>query len=147
MLSRVVSSQGNPLICSCFLDYSLSPFTQNFLTGHLGSDSVSFFLFGVYFEGKYRIYCGRVRGQLADAVDFSCWICETPDDLIDFVKNFGVQEWEDGLSPTKNLEENPDAVCFQNYFGDFGASGIREELMQKPEEDFSVWKASTNEAT
>ena len=28
-----MSSKGNPLICSCFLDYSLSPFTQNFLTG------------------------------------------------------------------------------------------------------------------
>ena len=28
-----MSSQGNPLICSCFLDYSLSPFTQNFLPG------------------------------------------------------------------------------------------------------------------
>ncbi len=28
-----MSSLGNPLICSCFLDYSLSPFTQNFLPG------------------------------------------------------------------------------------------------------------------
>ena len=113
----------------------------------LGRIRYPFFLFAVYFDGKYRIYCGRVRGQIAEAVDFSCWICETADDLIDFVKNFLSKEWEDGLSPAKNLEENPDAVCFQNYFGDFGASGIREELMRKPEEDFSVWKASTNEAT
>ena len=29
-----MSSLGNPLICSCSLDYSLSPFTQNFLPGH-----------------------------------------------------------------------------------------------------------------
>lgn len=112
----------------------------------LGRVRYPFFLFAVYFEGKYRAYCGRVQGQLADAVDFSCWICETADDLIDFVKNFLSREWEDGLSPAKNLEENPDAVCFQNYFEDFGASGIREELMQKSEEDFAVWKASDDKA-
>lgn len=54
----------------------------------LGRVRYPFFLFAVYFDGKYRAYCGRVQGQLADAVDFSCWICETADDLIDFVKNF-----------------------------------------------------------
>ena len=32
-----MSNPGNPLISSCFLDYSLSPFTQNFLTGPTAS--------------------------------------------------------------------------------------------------------------
>lgn len=103
-----------------------------------------FFLFAVYFENQYRIYCGRVHDLIAGVLDFSLWLCETPDDLIDFTKNFLFAEWEDGLSPAKNLEEHPDAVNFQHYFGDFGASGIREELMVKPVEDFSVWKVEAN---
>ena len=110
----------------------------------LGRVRYPFFLFAVYFEGKYRIYCGRVWEPITGILDSSCWICETPGDLIDFAQNFLSGEWEDGLSPAKNLEVNPDAICFQNYFGDFGASGIREELMEKSEEDFAIWKVNAN---
>ena len=39
-----MSSPGNPLICSCFLDYSLSPFTQNFLTGQYNQSPADDFL-------------------------------------------------------------------------------------------------------
>lgn len=103
-----------------------------------------FFLFAVYFEEKYRIYCGRILEPIVGALDYNLWICETPDDLIDCVRAFLSCEWEDGLSPAKNFKKNPDTVCFQNYFGDFGASGIREELMKKPVEDFAVWKVTAN---
>jgi len=110
----------------------------------LGRVRYPFFLFSVYCDGKYRIYCGRIRDLIAGVLDYNCWICETPDDLIDFMKNFLSKEWEDGLSPAKNVEENPNAVCYQNYFGDFGASGIRDELMAMSEDNLDVWKAEVN---
>ena len=43
MLIRVVSSSGNLLICSRSLDYSLSPFTQNFLPGYIWQSSARHF--------------------------------------------------------------------------------------------------------
>lgn len=110
----------------------------------IGRVRYPFFLFAVYFEGKYRIYCGRVWEPTTSVLDFSCWICETPDDLIDFIDKFLSSEWEDGLSPAKNIKEHPDEVCFQNYFGDFGASGIRDELIIMREEDFNIWKAKSD---
>lgn len=124
--------------------WNLSPMTrsQNSAKSNmLGQIRFPFFLFAVYFENQYRIYCGRVLEPIAGVLDFNLWICATPDDLIHFLKNFLSCKWEDGLSPAKNLEKHPDAVCFQNFFGDFGASGIRKELMAKPEEDFAIWKA------
>ena len=49
MLSRVVSSPGNLLICSRSLDYSLSPFTQNFLPGRKRAHN----------HGQYRMNFGK----------------------------------------------------------------------------------------
>ena len=112
----------------------------------LGRVRYPFFLFAVYYEDAYRIYCGRIYDLLTGVLDYSCWICETPDDLIDFMKNFLSKEWKDGLSPEKNLKENPNAVCFQDYFGDFGAIGIRDELMAKSKDDFNVWKADADKS-
>lgn len=126
-----------------FWNLSLMTRSQNSTKNDmLGRVRYPFFLFSVYCESKYRIYCGRIRDLIAGVLDYSLWICETPDDLIDFMGNFLSKEWEDGLSPAKNLKENPNAVCYQNYFGDFGASGIRDELMAKQEDDFNVWKAN-----
>lgn len=130
-----------------FWNLSLMTKSQNSTKNDmLGRVRYPFFLLAVYFESQYRIYCGRIRDLIAGVLDYNCWICETPDDLIDFLKNFLSKEWEDGLSPAKNLEENPDAVCYQNYFGDFGASGIRDELMVMPEGNFTIWKANVEQS-
>lgn len=139
-IDHLDDSQENAM----FWNLSLMTKSQNSAKSNmLGRVRFPFFLFAVHFENQYRIYCGRVHDPIAGVLDFSLWICVTPDDLIDFMKNFLSSEWEDGLSPAKNLEEHPDAVNFQQYFGDFGASGIREELMAKPEDDFDVWKAES----
>lgn len=112
----------------------------------LGRVRYPFFLFAVYYDNKYRIYCGRIYGTIASAMDMGLYICETPDALIDFMTYFLNLEWEDGLTAARNLKENPDAVCFQNYFGDFGASKIRDELMTKPESEFTVWRKAESES-
>ena len=70
-LTRVVSNPGNPLICSCFLDYNLSPFTQNFLTGSIKQLTLH--------PGPHALTAGVIMTAasvavhaLADAVLFQC---------------------------------------------------------------------------
>lgn len=114
----------------------------NFCTGSIIISP--FHGFGVYQNGKYKIVCGRVLkseiGLIDSAFDAAFILCKDAQTLNDFLRTFLETKWEDGLSPARNLKDNPDAICFHSYFGDFGASQIRTLLMKRDERDFNVWE-------
>lgn len=127
--------------------WNLSPMTKNqnsIKADRLGRIRHPFFLFAAYHNGKYKLLCGRVyeteAGLLDPTFDAAFILCKDADSLNDFLKVFQDAKWEDGLSPAENMKKCPDAVCFQDYFGDFGATQIRKLLMEREEQDFAVWE-------
>ncbi len=124
--------------------WNLSPMRKEQNAGKkdiLGCIRYPFFFYAVYFDGEYRVVCGRICGDvLYPGYDAAFVICADPPALIELAKRFYKTEWEDGVSPEKKLKSNPDNVCLQNYFGDFGATGIRKLLLEKNQNEFETYK-------
>lgn len=127
--------------------WNLSPMTRNENSekhNFISRVRYPFFLFGVYTGETYRLLSGRVyesKSGLIDPVFDAAFIsCKIPKALISYIKRFIDTSWPDGLTPAKNLKNNPDAPCFKNYYGDFCADDIRKLLLKKNEEEFQEYR-------
>lgn len=125
---------------------SLMTRSQNSLKNNFSSRiRFPFFIFAVYINGKYRMVYGRVRGEiLAPEFDAAFTICQNASDLVDFLRKFLETPWEDGLTPAQNYKDNPQEVCFHNYFGDFHASEIRKMLLEKDSSEFEIYEVKSD---
>lgn len=99
-----------------------------------------FFLFAVYTKGTYKLLSGRVvgteQGFVDPEFDVALIKCTTSKALVSYLKGFMNVRWPDGLTPANYLENNPNAPCLKNYFGDFCSDSLRKLLLERDEQDF-----------